>query len=94
MIYVGAAVTEWDTQWVLSVYTGTGGCGDDQEAESETCGTATLLRCLLSVVVKSLSEKCLPYKYLLHSILAESIVQDILTFPAHTKSPVKVQHIV
>jgi hypothetical protein len=54
------------------------------EAESKPHGTATLLRCTLSAVVKSLSEKCLLHKYLLHSILAESVVQDITTFLAHT----------
>jgi hypothetical protein len=54
------------------------------EAESKPQGTATLLRCTLSVVVKSLSEKCLLHKYLLCSILAKSIVQDIPTFLAHT----------
>jgi hypothetical protein len=59
-------------------------CGGDCEAESKTHGTATLLRGTLSAVVKSLSEKCLLHKYLLRSILAESVVQDISTFPAHT----------
>jgi hypothetical protein len=54
------------------------------EAKSKPHGTATLLRYALSAVVKSLSEKCLLHKYLLCSILAESIVQDIGTFLAHT----------
>jgi hypothetical protein len=49
-------------------------------------GTANLLRCTLSVVVKSLSEKCLLHNNLLRSILAESIVQDIPTLPAHTRA--------
>jgi hypothetical protein len=56
----------------------------DYEAETKPHGTATLLRCMLSGVVNSLSEKCLLHKYLLHSILAESKVQDIQTFLAHT----------
>jgi hypothetical protein len=42
------------------------------------------VKCTLSDVVKSLSEKCLLHKYLLGSILAESVVQDITTFLAHT----------
>jgi hypothetical protein len=54
VIYMGTVVTEW----VFSVNTGTGGCGDECEAESEPFGTVTLLRCPLSAVVKSLSEKC------------------------------------
>jgi hypothetical protein len=84
LIYMGTVVTEWETQWVLSINTGTGGCVDDHEAESGPCGTAALLRSPLSVVVKLLSEKCLLRKYLMHSILEESIVQDISTFLAHT----------
>jgi hypothetical protein len=81
-------------------------CGGDCEAESRPEGTAALLRCILSAVVKSLSDKCLLHKYLLRSVLAvvsivcsrtqatefsfffsivaESIVQDIPTFLAHT----------
>jgi hypothetical protein len=55
----------------------------------EPHGTATLLRCTLSVVVKSLSEKCLLHKYLLCSILAEAIAQDIPTFPAHIRALMK-----
>jgi hypothetical protein len=43
-----------------------------------------LLRCTLSAAVKPLSEKCLLHKYLLHSILAESVAQDITTFLPHT----------
>jgi hypothetical protein len=51
----------------------------------EPHGIATLLRCTLSAVVKSLSEKCVLHKYLLCSILAESVVQDIPAFPAPTR---------
>jgi hypothetical protein len=40
-----------------------------------------LLRGAFPAVVKSLSKKCLLQKYLLCSILAESVVQDIPTFP-------------
>jgi hypothetical protein len=54
------------------------------EAESKPHGAATLLRCTLSDVVKSLSEKCLLQKYFLHSILTESVAQDLSTFLAHT----------
>lgn len=68
---------------------GTGDCGHDCEAESESHGTANLFRCTLSDVVKSLSRKCLLHKYLLCSLLAESIVQDIPTFPAHTAALLK-----
>jgi hypothetical protein len=50
------------------------GCGSDYEAESEQHGTANVFRCTLSVVVKSLSEKCLLHKYFLYNVLAESIV--------------------
>jgi hypothetical protein len=39
-----------------------------------------------SGVVKSLSENCLLHKYLLFIILAESILQDIPTLPAHTRA--------
>jgi hypothetical protein len=39
---------------------------------------------LFSAVVKSLSEKSLLHKYLLRSILAETVVQHIPTFLAHT----------
>jgi hypothetical protein len=63
---------------------GTGGCGSDCAAESEPHGTATLLRCTLSAVVKSLSKEYLLHKYLLRSILEESIVQVIATCPVHT----------
>jgi hypothetical protein len=49
-------------------------------------GTATLLRCALAPAVKSLSKKCLLQKYLLCPILAESLMQDIPTFPAHTRA--------
>jgi hypothetical protein len=84
VIYMGTVVTEWEMQWVLSISTGTRDCGDECEAESKPCGNATLLRCPLSAVVKSLSEKCLLHKYLLHIILVESIVQNIATFLAHT----------
>jgi hypothetical protein len=66
-------------EWVSGSY------GSDCTLESERHGTANLLRCTLSVVVKSLSEKCLLHNNLLHSILAESIVQDIQTLPAHTR---------
>jgi hypothetical protein len=38
------------------------------EAEFEPHATATLLRCTLSAVVKSLSEKCLLHKYLLAAL--------------------------
>jgi hypothetical protein len=44
------------------------GCGSDCEAESEQHGTANRFRCTISVVVKSLSEKCLLHEY---NILAE-----------------------
>jgi hypothetical protein len=54
MIYMGTVVTEWETKWFLSINTGTGGCGDDHEAESKPRGTDTLLRCTLSAIVKSL----------------------------------------
>jgi hypothetical protein len=40
----------------------------------------------LSDVVKSLSKKYLLREYLLCSILAELVVQDITTFPAHIKA--------
>jgi hypothetical protein len=60
---------------------GTRGCGSDCEAESEPHGTATLLRSTLSAVVKSLSKK-----YLLCSILAESVVQETATFPTHNRA--------
>jgi hypothetical protein len=63
---------------------GTGGCGSDCEAESEPHGTATMFRCNLSAVVKLLSKKYLLNKYLMCSSLAESMLQDITTFPAHT----------
>jgi hypothetical protein len=53
--------------------------------ESKVHGTATLLRCTLSAVVKSPSEKRLLHKYLSCSFLAESTVQDILTVPAPTR---------
>jgi hypothetical protein len=59
-------------------------CGDDCEAESKPHGTATLLRCTLSAVEKSLLQKYLLHKYLLRSMLSESVVQDIQTFLAHT----------
>jgi hypothetical protein len=62
------------------------GCGSDCEAESEQHGTANLFRCTLSVVVKSLSEKCLLHKHSLYNILAESVVQDFPTLPAHTRA--------
>jgi hypothetical protein len=55
VIYMGTIVTEWETQWVLSINIETGSCGHDWESESEPCGTAILLGCHLSVVVKSLS---------------------------------------
>jgi hypothetical protein len=63
-----------------------GSCGNDCEANPKSHGTAILFRCTLSAVVKSLSEKCLLHKHLLCSIPAESIVQDIPTFPAHTRA--------
>jgi hypothetical protein len=63
-----------------------GGCEAECEAESEAYGIATLFRRILSDVVKSLSKKCLLHKYLWCSALAESIVQDIPTFLAHTKA--------
>jgi hypothetical protein len=53
-----------------------GGSGSDCQAESEPYGTATLFS-------HSLSRKCLLHKYVMCSILAESLVQDIPTFPAH-----------
>jgi hypothetical protein len=62
---------------------GSGGCGSDCAAESELHVTATLLRCTISTVVKSLFEKCLLHNNLLRSILAESVVQDIPTLLAH-----------
>jgi hypothetical protein len=55
-------------------------------AETEPYGTATMLRCTLSAVVKSLSKKCLPHKYLLCIVLTESIAQVIPAFPAHTRA--------
>jgi hypothetical protein len=65
---------------------GTGGCGSDCEAKSEPRATGPLYKCTLSALVKSLSENCLLHKYLLYSILAELIVQDIQTLPAHTRA--------
>jgi hypothetical protein len=62
------------------------GCGSACEAESEPHGTATLLRCTVSAVEKSLPEKCLLHKYLLCKTVEESIVQDIPNFHAHTKA--------
>jgi hypothetical protein len=64
---------------------GPGGGRSDCEAESEPHETTTLMKCILSAVVKTFSEKCLLHKYLLCSILAESIVHDIQTFLAHTR---------
>jgi hypothetical protein len=46
-------------------------CGSDYEAETEPHGTATLFRCTLSDVLKSLSKKWFLKKYLLYTILAE-----------------------
>jgi hypothetical protein len=63
-----------------------GGCGSDCTAESESHGTVNLLRCTLSVVVNSLSGECLLHNTLLRRILAESVVQDIPTFPAYTRA--------
>jgi hypothetical protein len=60
----------------------------------EPHGTATLLRCTLSAVVKSLSEKCVLHKYLLHSIAAESNSAGYPNFSFPYHSPVKEEHIV
>jgi hypothetical protein len=63
----------------------TGDYESDCEAGSEPHGIATLWRCTLPAVVKSFSKKYLLHKYLLLSILVESILQDIPTFPVHTR---------
>jgi hypothetical protein len=66
---------------------GTGGCGQCScEAESQSHGTATLIRCILSAVVKSLSKKCLLHRYLLCSILTESLMLDNPNFLPLTKA--------
>jgi hypothetical protein len=49
----------------------TGDCGNEREVNFEPRGTATLWRCKLSAVVKSLPEKCLLHKYLLCSTIGE-----------------------
>jgi hypothetical protein len=63
---------------------GTGGC----EAEAEPHETASLLRCTLSAVMKSLSEKCLLHKYLLCSNSAE-----YPNFSCPHQRPVRAEHI-
>jgi hypothetical protein len=52
----------------------------------EPHGSVTVLRCTLSAVVKSPTEKYLLHIYVLCSFLEESTVQDIQSFPAHTRA--------
>jgi hypothetical protein len=44
-----------------------------------------VLQCTFSVLVKSLSEKCLLCEYLLQSTVAESKGQEMQMYPAHTR---------
>jgi hypothetical protein len=64
----------------------TGGREAEREAESGAHGIATLFRCILSDVVKSLSIKCLLHKSLYCSFLPESILLDNPMFLAHNKA--------
>jgi hypothetical protein len=51
-------------EYLVFNFTRKGSCGIDCAAESQAHGTVTLLRCTLSAVVKSPSEKCMLHKYL------------------------------